>query len=209
MRKLVIGEFVTLDGVVQAPGGPDEDREGGFEHGGWVVPHLDEEMLQTATGWVSSAGALLLGRKTYEIFAASWPLVGDEDPVAAIYNHIPKYVASRTLTSAGWANTTIISGDVAAEVARLKQEEGGEIQVSGSGTLVQTLLEHDLVDEIRLMTFPVLVGSGKRLFAEGTIPRGLRLAESRALGSGVTVSVYERAGELEVGAYGPELQLNQ
>jgi dihydrofolate reductase len=206
MRKLVIGEFMTLDGVVQAPGGPDEVREGGFEHGGWVVPHLDEEMLQTATGWVASAGALLLGRKTYAIFAASWPLVGDEDPVAAIYNHIPKYVASRTLTSADWANTTIISGDVAAEVARLKQEEGGEIQVSGSGTLVQTLLEHDLVDEIRLMTFPVLVGSGKRLFAEGTIPRGLRLVESRALSSGVTVSTYERVGELEVGAYGPELQ---
>jgi dihydrofolate reductase len=206
MRKLVIHEFMTLDGVVQAPGGPDEDREGGFAHGGWVVPHFDDAMLATATEWVQSAGALLLGRKTYEIFAASWPLLDDDDPVAAVFNHVPKYVVSRTLTSADWANSSIIRDDVAAEVSRLKQAEGGELQVHGSGDLVQTLLAHDLIDEFRLMTFPVLVGSGKRLFADGTLPRGLKLVDSRALSTGVTIGIYERAGELEVGAYGPELE---
>lgn len=206
MRKLVINEFMTLDGVVQAPGAPSEDREGGFEHGGWVVPHFDEGMVTTVTGWVRGAGALLLGRKTYEIFASSWPHRGDDDPVAAVYNRIPKYVVSRTLTHAEWANTMIISSDVEAEIARMKQEEGGEIQVSGSGELVQSLLEHDLIDEFRLMVFPVLVGSGKRLFADGTIPRGLRLVESHALNTGVTISVYERAGELDVGAYATEME---
>jgi dihydrofolate reductase len=149
---------------------------------------------------------LLLGRKTYEIFAASWPLLDDDDPVAAVYNHVPKYVVSRTLTSADWANSTIIGDDVAAEVARLKEEGDGELQVHGSGELVQTLLAHDLIDVFRLMTFPALVGSGKRLFAGGTLPRGLRLTDFRALDSGVTVASYERAGELEVGAYGPELE---
>jgi dihydrofolate reductase len=206
MRKLVVQSFVSLDGVVQAPGAPHEDREGGFERGGWLVPRLDDAFLQYVTESTQRASALLLGRKTYEIFAASWPLVGDEDPVAAVLNSIPKYVASRTLTSAEWNNSTIISGDVAEAVTALKQEAGGEIQVHGSGDLVQTLLRHDLVDEFRVLTAPVLVGSGKRLFGDGTIPRDLRLVDTRMTPAGVTISTYERSGELTVGAYGAELE---
>jgi dihydrofolate reductase len=206
MRKLVVSTFVSLDGVVQGPGGPDEDREGGFERGGWVVPLLDEQFMQIVTDYTRRAGALLLGRKTYDIFAASWPLTPPDDPVGSVLNTIPKYVASRTLETAEWNNTTIISGGVAEAVANLKQEEGGEIQVHGSGDLIQTLLKHDLVDEFLLLIFPVLVGSGKRLFAEGTIPRNLKLVSSTTLDNGVTFSTYQRTGELETGAYGIELE---
>jgi dihydrofolate reductase len=206
MRKLVVQSFISIDGVVQAPGAPHEDTEGGFEHGGWLVPCFDDAFLQFVTESTQKATALVLGRKTYDIFAASWPLVGDDDPVAAVLNHIPKYVASRTLTTAEWNNSTVLRGDVAEAVAKIKQQPGGEIQVHGSGDLVQTLLRHDLVDEFRILTIPVLVGSGKRLFADGTIPRGLRLAETRATPSGITFNTYERTGELTVGAYGAELE---
>jgi len=204
MRKLVVQSFVSLDGVAQAPGAPTEDTEGGFAHGGWLVPRLDDAFLQFVTESTQRAGALLLGRKTYDIFAASWPLIGDDDPVAAVLNHIPKYVASRTLENAEWNNTTVISGDVAEAVAALKQEPGGEIQVHGSGDLVQTLLRHDLVDEFRILTAPVLVGSGKRLFGDGTIPRDLRLVSTQTTPAGAIYSTFERTGELTVGAYGPE-----
>ena len=206
MRKLVVHEFMTLDGVVQAPGAPDEDREGGFEHGGWVVPHIDDALGEAVTEWVQPAGALLLGRKTYEIFAASWPLLADDDPIAAVYNHIPKYVVSRTLERADWDPSTIIRDDIPAAVARLKAEGDGELQVHGSGDLAQTLLAHDLIDEFRLLLIPALAGSGKRLFASGTLPRGLRLTASRALPTGVQIMVYERAGDVAVGAYGPEIE---
>jgi dihydrofolate reductase len=148
--------------------------------------------------------ALLLGRKTYEEFAASWPLVGDDDPIAAKLNHMPKYVASRTLKTAEWANTTILSGDVAEEVAKLKEQPGGEIHISGSGNLVQTLLLNDLVDEFVLLVFPVVVGPGKRLFGEGTMPRTMELVETSSTGTGVSISTYRRRGPLEVGAIGPE-----
>lgn len=206
MRKLVVHEFMTLDGVVQAPGAPDEDREGGFEHGGWVVPHIDDALGEAVTEWVQPAGALLLGRKTYEIFAASWPLLADDDPIAAVYNHIPKYVVSRTLERADWDPSTIIRDDIPAAVARLKAEGDGELQVHGSADLAQTLLAHDLIDEFRLLLIPALAGSGKRLFASGTLPRGLRLTASRALPTGVQIMVYERAGDVAVGAYGPEIE---
>ncbi|TWF78894.1 dihydrofolate reductase [Pseudonocardia hierapolitana] len=208
MRKLVVGSFMTLDGVVQAPGAPNEDQEGGFAHGGWTVPLFDDELGQRMVALTDRADALLLGRKTYEGFAASWPLVGDEDPIAAKLNRIPKYVVSRTLTTAEWANTTILSGDVAKEVAELREQPGGEIHVSGSGTLVQTLLRHDLVDEFVLVVFPVLVGPGKRLFAEGTAPATLELVETSATGTGVVISTYRRRGPLEVGAMGPEQEGN-
>lgn len=207
MRKLVVGMFVSLDGVLQAPGGPDEDRDGGFQHGGWVVPYLGEEFLAKIHEEVEHLGALLLGRKTYDTFAAAWPLRGDEDPVAAKFNRVPKYVASRTLDKGDWNNTVVLSGDVAAEVAELKRQPGeGEIQVSGSGELVQTLMRHDLVDEYRLKVFPLVIGSGKRLFGDGTLPRDLRLVETTTTANGVTMSTYARAGELRQGTYGPEYE---
>jgi dihydrofolate reductase len=202
MGKVVVGTFVTLDGVMQAPGGPDEDREGGFEHGGWLVPHFDERLGQFMDGLLSQADALLLGRKTYEIFASYWPNVGDEDPMAKKLNSVPKYVASRTLQSVDWNNSNLLGSDVADEVARLKEEVDGEIHVTGSGNLIQTLLKNDLVDEFQLLVFPVVLGTGKRLFADGTIPRGLRLTDSQTSPSGVAIQRYERTGEPEYGTVG-------
>lgn len=204
MGKIVAAEFVTLDGVYQAPGGPDEDRDGGFANGGWVVPFISDQFGQYALETVLGADAFLFGRKTYEIFASSWPLTPEDDPVGAKFNGSPKYVASGTLTSADWAGTTILSGDVAAEVATLKSELPGEIQLAGSGDLIQTLLEHDLIDEFNLAVFPVVVGAGKRLFGNGTLPRTMKLVKTQTLDTGVIVCVYERAGELNTGAYGIE-----
>jgi dihydrofolate reductase len=201
MRKLVVGTFLTVDGVMQAPGGPDEDREGGFEHGGWSVGYWDDLMGQLIVESTLQAGALLLGRKTYEIFAAHWPNVGGDDPVAAKLNSVPKYVASRTLSEVSWSNSTLIQGDVAEAVARLKEEPGAEIQVTGSSELIQTLLEHDLVDEYRLWLFPVLIGEGKRLFARGTAPGALTLVDTKTSSTGVAIQTYERAGELQYGSF--------
>lgn len=204
MRKLLATTFMTLDGVVQAPGGQDEDRDGGFEHGGWAVPHIDEQVLQLATAATSRADALLLGRRTYDIFAATWPLADDDDPIGAKLNTMPKYVASRTLREVSWQNSRLLSGDVADAVRELKRSSGGEIQVHGSGAFLQTLLAHELVDELHLLVMPVLLGSGKRLFGEGTVPAALRLVSSTTLANGVVVSTYARHGEVEYGAMGPE-----
>lgn len=204
MRKLVVGTFVSLDGIMQAPGAPDEDRDGGFEHGGWTVPLFDEQLGQVMAELVSRAGALLLGRRTYDIFAASWPLVSDDDPIAAQLNRIPKYVASRTLQSVEWNNSTLLTGDVAEQVADLKRQPGDEIQIAGSGDLIQTLMRHDLIDEYRLLIFPVLVGDGKRLFGSGVLPRSLRLVDTATSSTGVMINKYQRHGELEYGAMGPE-----
>jgi dihydrofolate reductase len=206
MGKVVVGAFITLDGVVQAPGAPDEDREGGFEHGGWTVPFFDEALAQRMVELTNEADAVLLGRKTYEIFIQHWPHIGDEDPIAAKLNSVPKYVASRTLEQLDWRNSTLLRGDVAEEVAKLKDEVDGTISVTGSGDLVQTLLKHDLVDEFQLLVFPVVTGTGKRLFGEGATPGSLRLVESETTGTGVTVSRYERAGALEYGAIGLETE---
>jgi dihydrofolate reductase len=186
---------------MQAPGGPDEDREGGFEHGGWLAPHFNEKMGEAMDEEFSRAGAFLLGRKTYEIFAAYWPQV-DEPGVARVLNKQPKYVASRTLQSADWHNSTILKGDVAAEVAKLKAEIEGEINVPGSANFIQALLQHDLVDEWHIWTFPVVLGTGKRLFGDGAIPIGLRLKRSEAMDTGVIFQVYERAGSVEYGVAG-------
>jgi dihydrofolate reductase len=206
MRKLVVGAFLSLDGVMQAPGGPDEDREGGYDHGGWTAPHFDDQLGQIMTDLVSRASALLLGRKTYDVFAASWPLAAEGDPIGTMLNSMPKYVASRTLDTVKWQNSTLLTGDVAQAVADLKRQPGGEIHTSGSANLVQTLIRHDLVDEFVLLTFPVVLGPGKRLFGEGTVPRGLRLLDSTTLSTGVTITSYERGGEVEVGtmAVAPE-----
>jgi len=206
MRKLVVGTFLSVDGVMQAPGGPDEDREGGFVHGGWSVNYWDDVMGQLITELTLKAGALLLGRKTYEIFAAHWPHVSDDDPVAAKLNSVPKYVASRTLDEVTWNNSTLIKGDVAEAVAALKEQGGADIQVTGSGELIQTLMEHDLVDEYRLWVFPVVLGQGKRLFARGTVPGALKLVDTRTFSTGVAVHRYERAGAIPYGSFAVDAQ---
>jgi len=200
MRKLVVGTFTTLDGVMQAPGGPDEDRDGGFRHGGWLVPYFDEKFVEIMTDWTKRAGAFLLGRKTYEIFAGSWPKSTDPaDEIATALNTRPKFVASRTLDTLAWNNSHLLKGDVAEGVAKLKAQEGGEIQVHGSSNLIQTLLKHDLVDTLRIWQFPVVLGTGKRLFGEGTIPRSFRIVDTQMNTTDAVLHVYERAGGLKYG----------
>lgn len=200
MGKLVVGTFLTLDGVMQAPGGPDEDHDGGFTHGGWLVPYFDEEFAAIMTEWTTRAAAFLLGRKTYEIFAASWPKAPDpSDRTATALNTRPKYVASRTLDEVTWNNSHLLEGDVAEAVRALKTRGDGEIQVHGSSDLLQTLLRHDLVDALRLWHFPVVLGTGKRLFGDGTIPLAFRLVEARQTSTGAVMHMYERVGDLLYG----------
>jgi dihydrofolate reductase len=198
--QVTLTTFLSVDGIMQGPGGPEEDRSGGFDRGGWLVPHFDEDTGRFIMEVFDKADAFLLGRRTYDIFAAFWPKVTDPgDPVASGLNTLPKYVASTTLSSADWHNTTIIKGDLAAEVARLKEQPGRELQVHGSGTLARTLIDNDLVDEFRLLIFPVIVGAGRRLFADAGVATGLRLVDSRTTGSGTAIHVYERTGRPEFG----------
>ena len=205
MRKLIVLSFITLDNVMQAPGGPEEDPTGGFEHGGWVFGYFDDFFLNVMIKQTSKPFDLLLGRKTYEIFAAHWPYVdADQDPFAAKLNNAKKYVASKTLTKLDWNNSELINGDVPEGIKRIKEQDGLEIQVHGSSNLVQTLLKHDLVDELWLKIFPVTLGPGKRLFAEGTIPAGFKLLESGISPSGVIIANYERSGEVKMGSFGLE-----
>ena len=201
MRKLVVTTFMTLDGVMQAPGGPEEDPDGGFEHGGWSVGYWDERMGELALEIHLAAGAVLFGRKTYEILGAYWPRVGDDDPMAAKLNSVPKYVASRTLGTLDWANSSLLEGDVPDAVRRLKAEDGDPLLVIGSSELIQTLIRHDLVDTFTVWTFPVLLGEGKRLFGEGAIPAGLELTDIQTATTGVTVATYERAGDIRYGSF--------
>jgi dihydrofolate reductase len=203
MRKLMVTTFLTLDGVMQAPGGPEEDEAGGFAHGGWSVNYWDEAMGEEMGAFMSRPFDLLLGRKTYDIFNAYWPHQKD-NPTADQLNAARKYVASRTLSSVDWHNSELLKGDVAEEVRKLKQEDGPEIQVHGSGDLVQTLLEHGLVDEYHLLIFPVVIGTGKRLFGDGTTPGGLRLANSKIATTGVIMATYEPAGDIPYGTFAPE-----
>lgn len=199
MAKLTVTTFVTLDGIMQAPGGPQEDVAGGFEHGGWAVPHLDEDFGKFIDEVFARAGSFLLGRVTYQIFAGHWPHVTDpHDPVAARLNGLPKHVATRTLDRLEWKGSSIVR-DVPAEVARLKRAAGGELQVHGSAGLLQTLLAHGLVDELNLLQFPVVLGKGKRLFGSGTVPSALRLVASRTTSKGVVVATYQPAGQVVVG----------
>jgi dihydrofolate reductase len=199
MRSLIVSTFLTLDGVMQAPGGPEEDPTGGFPHGGWSVGYWDEPMGERMGEVMGGPFDLLLGRRTYEIFAAHWP--HSDEPGAEELNSARKYVASRTLDSVEWNNSTLLEGDVAEAVTKLKQEDGPEIQVHGSGDLLQTLLEHDLVDEFRIMIFPVVLGTGKRLFAEGAVPAGLTLAESAMSTTGVFMATYKREGDIRYGSF--------
>jgi dihydrofolate reductase len=199
MGKLIVNTFTSLDGVMQAPGMPEEDREGGFDQGGWQVPYFDEESGQVMTEAITGFDALLLGRKTYEIFAGYWPYAPADDPIAVRLNEAPKYVASRTLDAVGWNNSTLLKGDIADEVARLT-EAYDEIHTSGSGNLVQSLMKDELVDQYNVWVYPVLLGGGKRLFGEGTIPTALRLIESRAFGNGAVLLTYEPTGKPEYGS---------
>ena len=200
MRELIVQTFVTLDGVMQAPGGPGEDDSGGFVHGGWSVNYWDEQMGQVMDQAVSAPFDLLLGRKTYDIFAAHWPHASEEDG-AKPFNDATKYVASRRHPALEWSNSILIEGDVAEGIAALKQEDGPELQVHGSGNLIQTLLRHNLVDQYRLLIFPVVIGSGKRLFSEGTIPSGLKLVDSTVSTTGAVMGTYEPAGEIVTGSF--------
>lgn len=194
MGELVVNMFMSLDGVLQAPGGSEEDREEGFQYGGWQAPYFDEESGKAIGDHIAGMEALLLGRKTYEIFAGYWPNQPAEDPIATRLNAAPKYVASRTLDTVGWANSTLLQGDAAEAVTRLKGEFG-RVDVIGSGNLVQTLLRNDLVDRLNLWVYPLLLGTGKRLFAEGTVPTALRLVESVSFPKGAVQLIYERAGK--------------
>ena len=202
MRKIIVLTFVTLDGVMQAPGGPEEDPSGGFRYGGWTVPYSDDFLGGEMVRQISRPADLLLGRKTYEIFASYWPKVkNDDNPIAASFNPARKYVVSKTLTKPGWENSVVISGDVAEEIRQLKEQKGPDIQVHGSGNLIQTLLRHDLVDELWLKIFPLTLGPGKRLFADGTIPAAFALQEYKTSPKGVIIVSYQRAGKVTTGSF--------
>ena len=203
--KLTMQTFLTLDGVMQAPGGPDEDTDSGFEHGGWSFAFGDEDFGASVVEWMSRGDAILLGRKTYEIFASYWPLQTEPDnPVAVQLNAQPKYVASTTLTSVDWNNSTLLGSDVVSEVAKLKERPGGELQVHGSGQLAQTLIDADLVDEYLLYIHPVHLGSGKKLFREGAPARSLKLVDSKTTGAGVIIARYQPDGPARYGSYADE-----
>lgn len=203
MGKLVVTTFVTLDGVYQAPGGPQEDTRDGFEQGGWSVPYGDEDFGRFVDGVFSRVGAFLLGRRTYDIFASYWPRMTDPaDPVAGKLNALPKYVASTTLTDPGWAGTTVLRGDLAEEVTALKERTDGELQLHGSGALARSLFALDLVDTLHLLTFPVVLGAGRRLFPEGSMPSAFRHTGGEITAAGVSVQTYDFSGRPEYGSYG-------
>jgi dihydrofolate reductase len=190
MRMLRVIEFLSLDGVMQGPGSPQEDTEGGFRHGGWQRPYFDEVLGASAAEGMAATDSYLFGRKTYEKMAAYWPTAPDDDPYAQHLNSTPKYVASRTLQSVEWENSSLIEGDAAEEVAKLKDQPGKNIAVLGSGDLVQTLIEHELVDEYFLAVFPIVLGSGKRLFREADEARRLSLVDSKVTGTGGVMLTY-------------------
>ena len=200
-RKLIVQTFVTLDGVMQAPGGPGEDDSGGFAHGGWSVNYWDDQMGEVMGEATSRPFAMVLGRRTYDIMAAYWP-TAPEETGAKVFNDATKYVASRGRPNLeAWSNSVLVEGDAADGLTALKAEDGPELQVHGSANLIQTLLRHNLVDQYRLWIFPVVIGSGKRLFSEGTIPAGLKLVDHTISTTGVMIATYEPAGELVTGSF--------
>jgi dihydrofolate reductase len=204
MRKLNVLTFVSLDGVMQAPGGPHEDPTGNFQYEGWVAPLFDEVLGEIMGEQTGQPFDLLLGRKTYEIFAAHWPYRDESEPFVKELNRATKYVASRSNTSLEWENSVLVSGDVPAEIKKIKAQDGPDIQVHGSANLIQTLLKHDLVDEFWLKIFPVVLGKGKRLFGDGTVPAAFTLSESQTTPNGVIAATYVRAGEVQTGDFGNE-----
>jgi dihydrofolate reductase len=204
MRELIVNTFLTLDGVMQAPGGPEEDPSGDFEHGGWSFGYWDEQMEGAMGESMSKPFDLVLGRKTYEIFAAHWP--HSDDPGAEPLNKATKHVASTTLKELEWENSNLIEGEAPEAVRGLKEEDGPELQVHGSANLIQTLLEHGLVDEFRLYIFPLVLGKGKRLFGSGTVPAGFELASSQVSSTGVIMATYRSGAEIRYGSFAGETQ---
>lgn len=202
MRQIVAATFLSLDGVMQAPGGRQEDPTGGFSHGGWTFPHWDEATGQRIGEAFGEPFDLLLGRKTYEIFAAHWPYI-ENHPIADAFNSVTKYVATTSDEPLTWQNSVALRGDVVGELRRLKQQGGPKLLIQGSSVLIQTLLAHDLIDVFELMIFPVLLGKGKRMFGEGTLPVGLKLERSSASRTGVVMSRYRREGDVTTGSFAP------
>ncbi|KRB18374.1 MULTISPECIES: dihydrofolate reductase family protein [Mesorhizobium] len=199
MRKIIAATFVSLDGVMQAPGGPEEDPVGGFKFGGWTFHYFDEVGGAAMEELFSKPFALLLGRRTYDIFAAYWPY--QKDPIADAFNPATKYVATHRPDTLTWQNTQSLGPDIVATLRRVKQEDGPDLLIQGSGNLIQTLLANGLIDEIRLMIFPLLLGKGKRLFGDDAMPAAFRLAKLQTSSTGVIIATYERSGEIEVGSF--------
>jgi dihydrofolate reductase len=209
MRKIITTTFVSMDGVMQAPGGPEEDTSGGFAYGGWSFGYWDEMMGKVMGGFMEMPFELLLGKRTYDIFAAHWPQ-SKEEPVASKFNATKKYVVSHDAAGAGtagggaglsWQNSILVTGDVVAEIKKLKEQDGPDLWVHGSGNLIQTLLKNNLIDRMHVWTFPVTLGAGKRLFAEGTRPAGFKLIDSKTATTGVIIATYEPAGEIKIGSF--------
>ena len=198
MRKIIAITFVTLDGVIQAPGGPKEDTSGNFKYGGWTVPYFDDFLGKVMSEQMKQPFNLLLGRRTFEIFASYWPQHEADWPGIT---DATKYVVSNTLTSHEWKNSVFLTGDVVDEIKKLKQQDGLDLQVYGSSQLIQTLLKHDLIDKLWLKIFPITLGAGKRLFGEGTIPAAFELTDSKISSKGVIAANYERAGEVKTGSF--------
>ena len=198
MRKIIVLSFITLDGVMQAPGGPEEDTSGGFKYGGWTVPYFDDFLGKVMDEQMSRPFDLLLGRKTYQIFAGYWP---DHKEEGEQLNKAKKFMVSHSLKHLEWSNSVLLEGNVVEEIKKLKAQEGPQLQVHGSGKLIQTLLEHDLVDELWLKIFPITLGTGKRLFAEGTIPAAFTLYDLKSSPKGVIIASYKRGGEVETGSF--------
>jgi len=202
MRKIVVATFMSLDGVMQAPGGPQEDPIGGFAFGGWVAPHFDEALGAALGGIFGRPFDLLLGRKTYEIFAAHWPFVTDpSDPIARTFNNVTKYVASRSHPRLAWQNSELLGRDIVESLRRLKDANGPDLLVQGSSNLLQTLWTHRLIDELNVLIFPVVLGNGKRLFGDGAIPAGLELIGANAYPTGVVVATYRPDGMVKTGDF--------
>lgn len=203
MRRIVAAVFVSLDSVMQAPGGPQEDPTGGFRHEGWVAPHFDEALFGVMGKLFEKPFDLLLGRRTYDIFAAHWPYVKD-DPIGPMFDRVTKYVATHDPESLTWQNSEWLGKDVPAALRKLRQDDGPDLLIQGSSELIQELLEHDLIDRFQLVVIPVILGNGKKLFGTGAMPAALKLTDSLVTPKGVIVAAYERAGEVETGNFGAE-----
>ncbi len=201
MRKIIVLSFISLDGVMQAPGGPEEDTSGGFKYGGWTVPYFDDFSGKIMGEQISGSFDLLLGKKTYDIFAAYWPKQSTDNPVTEPFNKARKFVASHTPFEPTWENSTVLTGEVVEQLKTLKSQDGPDLQVHGSGNFIQTLFQNDLVDEMWLKIFPVTLGPGKKLFAEGTIPAAFKLIDSKVSLLGVIFANYKRDGEVKTGSF--------
>lgn len=202
MRKIIVGAFTSLDGVMQAPGGPQEDPTGGFRFGGWVAPYFDDAMGAAVDEMFARPFDLLLGRKTYDIFAAHWPYAGPDDPIGTLFDRITKFVATRDPNlKLGWKNSQVLGKDVVATLKKLKGEDGPNLLTQGSTDFLQTLFKHDLVDELYVHVFPVVLGGGKRLFRDGASPLALKLESSKTSPNGVTSNKYVRGGEVQTGSF--------